>query len=371
MAVEYITKDGASLVGAEKIKVVLKERDLAKNPWISSIAVPDESEALKTGGSKVRFLTPLGYELPTRRGTKPMTNAVTYHNGMDLTGVDLIVSNPFDTPAYAFQTHDAAELDGINFSPTSTRKVTNVLYKNRIKEVTNKLLAVTSEKSVDLSGETSVLDVVIGLKDADADYDDISETNGWSADATRYFDGQAGVLEERYMHLHPKVISALSNVNTEAGAGSELQFLQFEQGQLKFINGTPVVKNKNVPVSQVWIMPTNIIGQPDTEIMKTQVIVVKDELHQLDVIKGIDWFDCVVITPELITKITLPAAITKMTQKQIKEEAAKIKAEANKAVADEKAELEKAAADAKAELAKAKADLAAEKAKAKNEPKQK
>lgn len=359
MAINYIVKGIGSLAAAEKIKIALIEKNIKENPWLVHRLAPVAAEALKTGGGIYRFVLPLGYQAAARRSAKPTSNVVNYE---DTTVIEqtLTVSQPLVTPVYAFENADMKQLDGIDFSAISTKKVNNVLIKARIAEDTKAMTGTTGYRTEDLTAITDVLEKIEAIKNLDSDYDDISEANGWGTTATRHFDAGSGVLEERYIHMHPHMMSLLSNVNTEAGAGSELQYAEFTSGRLSAINGTPVIKNKTVDKNTVWIAPAGILGTPDDAVMMTKVIVSRDDLNDIDRIKGMEWYDSINIAPELITQISFAAAT-----KKTKAEKVEVKAKEDIAKAEAKAVAEAEVAKAKAAAEKAQAEAKMEKAQAK------
>lgn len=308
MPIEYINFGAAKSAAAEKIKLVIQEKRIAINPFVKMRVLPEDSEAIKLGGGKYRFSTILGFEKAARRTTTPTNSTVSYNGKTDTDEVVLTVSLPLETKKYPYSNQDTIEFDGINFPARASGKIGNTLIKAEIEIDQSTIYDNANINLIDGSAKTKTLDKLILIKETSAVYRDINETD--TPDMAKYFDGGTYTYEkdDAFIYLNPSDVTEFSNVNTEAGAGSSLQFVQFEQGQLNAINGFKVIETRYAKKGMPIITPINVLGVPDEVVMNTKIIAYHDQGNDIDVVWGKHYYDSILVAPELVTVIDFNVA---------------------------------------------------------------
>ncbi len=314
MAISYIkgADKTTSVEAAEKIKVNYLDK-LQLNPWLAHRLTPMKTESLRTGGGIYKFRTVLGGKAAVRR-----TAAPTKTGGVELKGViankevSLTVDQPFETDAYPMESGDKVQLDGIDYSAITTERVLNELVEAEIQTETTEITTNADSLVIDLSGSADALEQLEGIKLAIANYYDISESNAVWKGATSaikaydYFTGKGSLTPEQLrVHMHPADVSKFSNAITKAGAGSDGQYGEFVKGAVPIIGGIQVIQNNRVAVGEPLILPLQMVGTPDPAVMTTNVVVAADPLQFIEAARGQHYFDAILPTPELITRITL------------------------------------------------------------------
>ncbi len=314
MAISYIkgADKTTSVTATEKVKVNYLDK-LQSNPWLPHRLQPMFTEALRSGGGIYKFRTVLGGKAAVRR-----TAAPTKTGGVELNGViankevTLTVSQPFETEAYPMENGDRVQLDGIDYSPITTERVLNELVEAEIQTETKLITEDADSLVIDLSAKTDALEQLAGIKEAIANYYDISESNAvWkgatsTVKAYEYFTGKGSLAPEQLrVHMHPADVMKFSNAITKAGAGSDGQYGEFVKGAVPIIGGIQVIQNNRVGVGAPIILPLQMVGTPDPAVMTTNVVVAQDPLQFIEAARGQHYFDGILPTPELITRITL------------------------------------------------------------------
>lgn len=154
------------------------------------------------------------------------------------------------------------------------------------------------------------------------------------------------------LHMHPATYMDLSNAITEAGAGSDGQYAEFISGRVPMIGGVEVVENKYIGRDEVLMIPVNSIGTPDADVMTTRIANKTDDLNFVDVIRGQHFFDSVLVTPSLVTRLTFGVAALKAEIKEAQKEAKVAEKDFDKAVKEAAAKMVEAEKAAKAEAKK-------------------
>jgi hypothetical protein len=108
------------------------------------------------------------------------------------------------------------------------------------------------------------------------------------------------------VHMHPALISMISNSITDAGSGSDLQYVEFTTGDVPMILGVKVISNIFMKINEAAILPLNMIGTPDVAVMTTNIYASTD-MKGMDVLYGNHYFDAVLVQPELVTLIEFPS----------------------------------------------------------------
>ena len=306
MTIEFIHNGVANVAAAEKIKLVIHEKREETNPFLDRRAKPDDSEGFKSGGGTYRFQSMIGYDKAERRTVTPTSSTVNYNGVTEVSEKVLKVLMPLETKKYPFSSSDTLQLDKIDFPAKASGKVSRVLVKSEI-QVDSAVISNVATATTKIDGTSAItsLEQLQLLKQVSATFLDID--NDDQPERAKYFDAQKGSYEkgEVKIYLHPAKVAFLSDVNTEAGAGSALQFAQFEDGLLSKINGMPVVVTKWVDKASATFIPPEMIGTPDEEIMGTKVIDFYDEGNDVDVVWGKHYYDSILIAPELVTVVTL------------------------------------------------------------------
>lgn len=324
MAINYIQNaDGTgNVAAASKIKDNYINQSKV-NPFLLIRLLPFNSEGFKTGGGNYTFRTPLGINEAVRRSTAPTSSTVTYNGNRKLSQVLMTVLEPFETDKFAFQTSDAIQLDGMDYSPMTANDVTSSLVKA---EIINdaKLLNTDPGRTLLSITATTAIDKIKGIKEGISAFYDISNTNTvWenssftdgavpakSIKAYDYFIGQTNGSynkDELTVFMHPKTFMELSNAVTEAGAGSDMQYQEFVTGSIPMIGGVKIVVSNFVDQDKVIISPINQIGVPDPDVMSLNVIDYIDSGNNLRVVWGQHYFDSILVTPPLVMEVSFSA----------------------------------------------------------------
>ncbi len=329
--ISYIVDgNGSAVDGAEIIRVYQLEKRTELNPFLSLYATAIKSTPTDTGGQRYRFQDILGYEEAEQSDNKSSNNTIDFVSGMSVEETILDVEQPFWSPKKGtmrtFVGQDADMLNGLSFYELASGKTINTLIKKEIK--LTKLAFFTTAgaaanpdfRVIDGAAATTALEAVTLLKNISSHYEDITVDNSdWvtnpsgitdieKAPAIKYFDAHVGSFdaENVEIHLHPTMITKLSDVNTEAGAGSAAQFVEFTKGSLTEINGYTVVKNKHIPKDKaLFALKGENLLAPDPAVQKTVIMVKKFEgLTEIGV-NGLTYFATKTRIAPLVTIVSL------------------------------------------------------------------
>ena len=317
MSIHYIKNgDGSKeLVALEKTQTYYLN-ELKLNPWINHRALPTQSEATSMGGGRYKFILPLGADIPTRQSsTAVMDNTIKYDGILKTTEQELVVNEPFLTKFFPMKASDVIQMDGISFVPVIMDQIVQSLVAAEIQEETSKITSSTDIRVINNPTSTTPLKKLKVIKDTIASYYAINDKDATWKSATStikaydYFTAQNGSLSngEIKLHLHPKDIMDLSNAMTEAGTGSELQFVEMKEGTTTSIAGVSVISNKYIPAGEFFILPTNTVGTPAIGQMTTDIVSDYNANLRLTIASGRHFFDAVLLRPELTTKLTFVA----------------------------------------------------------------
>lgn len=326
MPIEFLVgEDGNAIAAAEKIKIIFLDKQKRENPYVKYRIAPDQSEGFNSGGGKYTFRVALGEKKAGRRGAAPTDNKVEFIKPAGSTEKTLTVTQPLQYPeedgkVITFQAQDKIELDGIDFSPNASAGMVSSLVVGEIEEDRNAIdtaVAAGETRNIDVT-ETDTLEVAKKLKVVASDYRDVSaENDNWklaedvnpniSHPATKFFHQNRYSFnkDEIDIHIHPSTISLFSNIQTEAGAGSPAQFMQFNDGTLTHINGCKVVENRYTPKGKVEFFTPRVFGTPDAEVMGTTIFQEKIKFYNQTGMRGEHYYDILMTNPELFTSVDI------------------------------------------------------------------
>tara|TARA_R110002012_G_scaffold166311_3_gene329685 strand:+ start:2688 stop:3242 length:555 start_codon:yes stop_codon:yes gene_type:complete len=153
----YFTDDkGENVKGAEKIKMVMVERNKQDNPFTRLILSVASSEKLEKGGSLTIFKKMYGIEEATRQTVKYTNNTVEYDGKFEFAkDIELRVSKPLKTKVYPIDNKSVALMDGMRIDTEGITKVALSLAKSEITVLANAFLNNDKSIKVDETGTSS------------------------------------------------------------------------------------------------------------------------------------------------------------------------------------------------------------------------
>ena len=152
----FVGDEGQNVKGAEKIKMVMVERNKQDNPFTRLIISTASSEALKTGGSLTIFKKMYGIDLAERKSNKYTNNTVEYDGKFEFAkDIELRISKPLQTKIYPIDKMSISQLDKLPIDVEGITKVAVSLSKSEINVLAEAFLNNDKSIKVDETGTDS------------------------------------------------------------------------------------------------------------------------------------------------------------------------------------------------------------------------
>ena len=306
----YFTDDkGENVKGAEKIKMVMVERNKQDNPFTRLILSVASSEKLEKGGSLTIFKKMYGIEEATRQTVKYTNNTVEYDGKFEFAkDIELRVSKPLKTKVYPIDNKSVALMDGMRIDTEGITKVALSLAKSEITVLANAFLNNDKSIKVDETG-TSSYELMKAVKRYITNYFSMNSKNSfWPADTLKLFVGNRYQFNKGdiKIYMNPKDNLNWSNALTDQGMLSDKAFSFFVDGELKSINGVEIIVTPYIDEGTIFITPTEMIGMPDPAFIERKVWT-QNPVGQGDttITYGQSYIDAVCVFGELVTEIKI------------------------------------------------------------------